>query len=127
MNIKHLKACPSFKSGDGCELRELANAATEPCAFRYSLAHAVVAPGQKTLPHRLRTSEVYYILQGNGSMHIGQEVSLVTVGDMVDIPPMASQWIENKSDGDLVFLCIVDPGWRQEDEIVGEGCVSCSL
>jgi mannose-6-phosphate isomerase-like protein (cupin superfamily) len=120
MKIKHLKDCPPFKAGDGCELRELANAATEKRAFRYSLAHAIVAPGQKTMPHRLRTSEVYYILQGNGVMHIDQETFLITAGDMVDIPPMASQWIENTSGDDLVFLCIVDPGWRKEDEIVGK-------
>ncbi len=124
MQIKNLSTCPPFKAGDGCELRELANAATEPRAFRYSLAHARVAPGQKTLPHRLRSSEVYYILQGHGLMHIDQEASAVKPGDMVDIPPMASQWIENTTPDDLVFICIVDPGWRKEDEIVGDGCKS---
>ncbi|WP_319578268.1 hypothetical protein [uncultured Methanospirillum sp.] len=42
---------------------------------RYSIAHARVAAGKTTLPHTLlRSSEVYYILQGTGLMHIGVEV-----------------------------------------------------
>ncbi len=118
MDIRHLKDRPAFTAGDGCTLRELANAATEKASFRYSLAHAVVAVGQKTAPHRLKTSEVYYILTGEGKMHINEETAEVRSGDMVDIPPMALQWIENTGREDLVFLCIVDPGWRKEDEIV---------
>ncbi len=118
MNITRLNDCVPFTAGDGCTLRELANAATQPRAFRYSLAHAIVPAGQRTKPHSLRTSEVYYILRGEGRMHINDEVAAVRPGDMVDIPPMALQWIESGAVEDLVFVCIVDPGWRQEDEAV---------
>lgn len=118
MDIKRLLDCAPFTAGDGCTLRELANAATEKRAFHYSLAHAVVKAGQKTKPHQLRTSEVYYILSGTGRMHIDSEVAFVSSGDMIDIPLMSRQWIENDGADDLVFLCIVDPGWRKEDEIV---------
>ena len=30
------------------------------------------------------------------------------------------QCIENIGTGDLIFYCIVDPAWREEDEIVFE-------
>jgi len=116
VRIKRLRECGEFVSGDGCRLRELLNANTENSAFRYSLAYAVVSAGQKTAPHRIRTSEVYYILEGQGLMHIEAETAEVKAGDAVDIPPRSLQYIENTGLDDLIFLCIVDPAWRKEDE-----------
>jgi len=99
-------------------LRELANGASERRDFRYSFAHARVKPGERTAPHRLKTSETYYILEGAGRMHIDAESAEVGPGCFIDIPPMASQWIENAGRSDLVFVCIVDPGWRSSDELL---------
>ncbi len=88
---------------------------------RYSIAHARVAAGQTTLPHTLlRSSEVYYILQGTGLMHIGVEVESISTGQLVYIPPGEVQFIENIGDGELIFLAIVDPAWRADDEILGQ-------
>jgi mannose-6-phosphate isomerase-like protein (cupin superfamily) len=118
MLIRHLNECSEFVSGDGCTLRELLHAGKGKFAFRYSLAHAVVKAGQTTAPHALKTSEVYYILEGRGRMHIGRDSEEVCAGDAVDIPPDAVQYISNTGSRDLVFLCIVDPAWRKEDERV---------
>ena len=88
---------------------------------RYSIAHARVPVGVKTLPHRLiRSSEAYYILSGSGMMHIGDEHKEVGEGQLVFIPPGKTQWIENTGTIDLLFLAICDPLWREEDEVVGE-------
>jgi len=118
--IKDLSNQKEFLSGDHARLRELLNPCHESLALGYSLAHAVVAPGAKTRPHRLRTSEVYYILEGEGRMRIDAESAAVRAGQAVYIPPGAVQWIENGGRGPLVFLCIVDPAWRPEDEEVFE-------
>jgi len=118
MLIRHLKDCPEFTAGDGCALRELLHAGKGKFAFRYSLAHAVVQPGQTTARHALRTSEVYYILEGRGRMRIGADSGEVAAGDAIDIPPDAEQCISNTGEGPLVFLCIVDPAWTKEDETV---------
>lgn len=118
MFIQHLKDCPEFIAGDNCTLRELLHPDKAELAIRYSLAHAVVAPGQTTRLHSLCTSEVYYILKGNGIMHIDGEHSVVGRGDAVYIPPGAKQQITNSGSTDLLFLCIVDPAWRSEDENV---------
>lgn len=120
MWIRQLKDCPEFIAGDACHLRELLNARTDKRAYRYSLAHAVVKPGEKTKPHALKTSEVYYILDGHGRMHIGEESAEVAAGCVIDIPPQAVQWIENTGKNDLIFLCIVDPAWRPEDEAISK-------
>jgi len=116
--IKRLQDCKEIVAGDACRLRELLNAKQECASFRYSLAHAVVKPGQKTAPHAMKTSEVYYILQGRGRMHVYRESEDVEAGCVVEIPPHAVQWIENTGPGDLAFLCIVDPAWCPEDEVI---------
>jgi mannose-6-phosphate isomerase-like protein (cupin superfamily) len=82
-----------------------------------SVAHAIVPAGESTLPHRLkRSTELYYILEGTGEMHIGEETAPVSPGQIVLIPPDAAQHIRNTGAGPLMFLCIVDPAWCAEDE-----------
>jgi mannose-6-phosphate isomerase-like protein (cupin superfamily) len=119
MFIRRLQDCPEFVAGDNSILRELLHPDKAALALSYSLAHAIVRPGQTTLPHRLRTAEVYYIMSGEGMMHIGDESSPVQPGDAVYIPPHARQFIHNPGTTDLLFVCIVDPAWRKEDEEVG--------
>ena len=91
MLIRQLKDCPEFIAGDACHLRELLNARSDKRAYRYSLAHAAVKAGEKTKPHALKTSEVYYILDGCGRMHVGEESAEVAAGCVIDIPPQAIQ------------------------------------
>jgi len=118
MWIKDLQDCPVFRAGDNTILRELVQPHKVPLELRYSLAHAILEPGKTSLAHRLRTSEVYYILQGEGEMNINGETALVRPGQAVYIPPHSTQFIRNTGTVDLVFLCIVDPAWRVEDEEV---------
>ncbi|MBM3324948.1 MAG: cupin domain-containing protein [Calditrichaeota bacterium] len=118
MFISSLSKCQEFIAGDKTLLRELLHPAKQPLSVRYSLAHARLAPGETSLRHRLQASEVYYILGGQGRMHIEGEASLIKKGDAIYIPPGASQYIENLGSDELVFLCIVDPAWRAEDEVI---------
>lgn len=118
MLIRHFDDCEEFIAGDGCTLREFLHPDKQDVDFRYSFAHARVKVKTKTAPHKLTTSEVYYILTGNGIMHIDDEASPVRLGDTIYIPPNSVQFIENDGDFDLEFVCIVDPAWRAEDEIV---------
>ena len=118
MFIRRLQECKEFVAGDRSILRELLHPDKADLAIRYSLAHARVRPGETTTPHRLRTTEVYYLIEGQGRMHIDAEISDVTAGCAICIPPRSVQCIENTGTGDLVFLCIVDPAWRPDDEEV---------
>lgn len=118
MLIRKLQNCPEFMAGDSTRLRELLHPDKQSIALRYSLAHAIVPIGETSQPHSLTTSEVYYILSGRGEMHIDQEVQQVEPGDAVYIPPHARQFIRNLENEPLIFICIVDPAWRQEDETV---------
>ena len=125
MLIRRLKDCAEFIGGDDSILRELLRPAKDETDIRYSLAHATVKPGERTRPHRLKATEVYYLLQGQSRMHIGEEIRDVTAQSAIYIPPHALQWIENTGADDLVFLCIVDPAWRCEDEEIVDGTSPC--
>ena len=116
MRIKDLKDCQEFIAGDSAVLREMLNPLKEDLALRFSLAWAKVLPGKITRLHCLKTSEVYYILEGRGEMHIDEEMRQVGPGQAVYIPPHSRQRIRNTGGSDLLFLCIVDPAWRPEDE-----------
>ena len=118
MFIRRLRDCEEFAAADDSTLRELLHPDKADLILRYSLAHAVVRPGQTTRLHALTTSEVYYIIEGEGVMHIDDETSAVGPGDAVYIPPHARQRIHNAGSRDLVFICIVDPAWRKADEKV---------
>jgi len=118
MHIRSLRDCSEFLAGDCTRLRELLHPDKAPLELRYSLAHAVVKPGETSLRHRLSVSEVYYILEGEGLMRIGDEAERVGPGQAIYIPPHAVQCITNTGSTDLKFLCIVDPAWRPELEEV---------
>jgi mannose-6-phosphate isomerase-like protein (cupin superfamily) len=118
MLIKELKYCEEIIAGDHTVLRELLHPAKEHLSIRYSLAHAEVKPGETSSPHRLKTSEVYYILEGEGIMHINDESAGVHGGQAIYIPPHSIQYIHNTGRTWLKFICIVDPAWRTEDEEV---------
>ncbi len=97
-------------------MREILHPARTDVKLRYSLAHAIVKPGDTTRTHRLRTSEVYYIIDGEGIMHINEESSPVGPGSTIYIPPLAKQSITNPGEKDLRFICIADPAWQKEGE-----------
>jgi mannose-6-phosphate isomerase-like protein (cupin superfamily) len=121
MFIKDLSDCSRFVALDGTDICELLHPEREEenLFMGYSLAHARLGPSEASRPHRLKTSsEVYFILEGRGRMKIDGESAEVGPGTVIYVPPGSSQHIENTGDGTLVFLCIVYPAWREEDETV---------
>lgn len=116
MFIKDLKKCKEITAGDNSTMCELLNPLMEEINTRYRLAHARVKPGEKTYAHNLKGSEVYYILEGEGEIHIDNEKEDVFAGQAIYIPPNSVQRIKNIGMNDLIFLCIVDPAWKPEDE-----------
>lgn len=115
MWVKNLADCEEIVANDLCVLRELMHPEHDSLPIGYSLAHAVIRPGQRTLRHHLEgASEAYYLLQGSGVMHIDQEQRPVRAGDALLIPPGSVQFLENTGSDDLVFLAIVEPAWQPQ-------------
>ena len=124
MEIKHLKNCPQFIAGDDSQLREILNPRKDKMKINYSLAWAKVESCKKTLPHKLKYAEVYYIIKGRGRIHINNEEKSVKENDTIYIPPDAIQFIENTGEENLEFLCIVDPAWQPEAEHIVKDKIS---
>lgn len=120
MKIKRLKNLRQFIAGDKSLLREILNPRKENLKIRYSLAWAKVKSGDETIPHKLKYSEAYYIIKGQGRISINNVKRIVRKNDTVYIPPNAVQFIKNIGKNDLEFLCIVDPAWQLECERVVE-------
>lgn len=116
---KVLNEIQQFTAGDETILREVLHPKNDAIELNYSIAHAIVLPGEKSLPHTLHErSEVYYILNGTGKAFIAKEEKILNPGDTLYIPAGAEQWIENIGEENLVFLAIVSPPWSEESEEV---------
>jgi mannose-6-phosphate isomerase-like protein (cupin superfamily) len=114
---KHLDST-EFEAADNTILSELVNPLNDDINIGYSVARARLPLGRASLPHRLSSSELYYILNGKGRLHIDHTYTELEVGDSALVPANALQFIENISSEELVFLCIVEPYWRPETELI---------
>lgn len=120
MLTRNTAAIEPFRAADGTLLREILHPDRSAAEVGYSLAHALLRPGEASLEHTLTTVEVYYFLSGSGRMHVGDEAATVEPGVTVVVPANAVQWLENTGSSDVTFLCIVYPAWQSEDERVLE-------
>ncbi|MDO4560527.1 MAG: cupin domain-containing protein [bacterium] len=109
-----------FTAGDRCELAEVLHPRNLALPYSsYSLAHAHIEAGGRTLPHRLvKSSETYVILSGKAVLHIDGESIVLEAGSCVAVPPGAEQFVVNGEEERLEFLCIVTPPWSAGDEEV---------
>jgi mannose-6-phosphate isomerase-like protein (cupin superfamily) len=120
MLTRRLADCQEFLAGDHTVLRELLHPDKQAVKVGYSLAQGRLAAGRRSKWHVLKSSEVYYFIEGQGVFTIDEEHCSVEAGLMVYVPPGAKQSLENTGTDDMEFLCLVDPAWRMEDESVLE-------
>lgn len=57
------------------------------------------------LNHHEEMEQVYYIVEGQGNVVVGEEEGEVSSGDIVFIPRMAQHCIRNIGKGNLSYLC----------------------
>ena len=104
-----------YVTKDGSEIRELMHPAVHGNA-KQSLAEATVLPGCRTLLHRHRaTEEIYYVVQGEGEMVLGDDRFRVSAGDTICIAPGTAHCIENTGEGALRILCACSPAYDHAD------------
>ena len=118
MDVANIDRVSAFTTKDGSEIRELL-AHRNSCIRQQSLAEARLPPHGATTPHyHPRTEEIYYILEGCGSMHVGNEIRPVGPGDAIAIPPGARHQIRNTGSVVLKFLCCCAPAYEDEDTVL---------
>jgi len=120
MDIRNLDHAAAFITKDGSEIRELL--AYRNSAIRnQSLAEARLPPGRTTIPHHhVQAEEIYYVLEGEGQMRIGDESRRVGAGDAIAIPPGAVHQVTNTGPTLLRFLCCCAPAYEHTDTILAE-------
>lgn len=80
--VRHEADAPSEKSTCGTRYRLISNGDTGVAAW----AHAVDIDGAKVHYHKVGT-ELYYVLEGKGSIILDDEEHPIRPGSMVHIPP----------------------------------------
>ena len=115
MEVRSLAAAEPFTTKDGSTIRELLGLPTSPLVQNQSLAEATLDPGQATERHYHRESEeIYFLLEGGGSMEMEGDVRDVAVGDAILIPPGARHRLRAGPEG-ARLLCCCAPPYRHED------------
>lgn len=111
-SIKSADDAQEYFFAEGCFITELSNSGEDPGT---SIARARLEPGKTTRWHALRgTGERYVLLQGVGSVEIGDlPAHRVMAGDVVVIPAEVRQRISNIGAEDLVFLAICTPRFTE--------------
>jgi len=113
MNVQNYHQQEPFTTKDGSTIRSLLDLSNAPVKNQ-SLAEATLPPGGETERHYHRVSEeLYYLIDGKGTMEIDGEVREVGPGDAILIP--AGTWHQIKASDALRFLCCCSPPYEHDD------------
>ena len=113
----NLNTTAAIEGAEGTAIKQIFHPHNTMLGIRYSIIQCSLEPGKKSKPHKLKSAEVYIVTRGHGILHVDEETSNIDKNIAAYVPPYTRQFIENTGDGQLEFLCIVDPAWRREDEI----------
>jgi mannose-6-phosphate isomerase-like protein (cupin superfamily) len=115
VEIRSREAAEPFVTVDGSTIRSLLDLSVAPVRNQ-SLAEATIEAGAGTVRHYHRVAEeIYYLIEGHGTMELDGELRAVVAGDAVLIPPGAWHQISASDDGPLRLLCACSPPYRHED------------
>ena len=120
MPLRKNSEIESVQGDEGTEIKQYFHPHNTLNGINYSLAQFTLGPGKKSKRHQIRSSEIYYILEGNGKLNIDENTYVMEKNDSAYVPPNSKQFIENQGEKDLKFLCIVEPAWKADDETLLE-------
>ena len=120
MSLRKNSEIESIQGDEGTNIKQFFHPHNTLEGIGYSLAQFTLEPGKKSKLHKLKSSEIYYILEGNANLKVDDEILALEKDDSVYVPPNSKQNIKNVGEGILRFLCIVEPAWKADDEIILE-------
>ena len=110
----------SINGNEGTKIKQYFCPENTENKINYSMVHCTLESRKKSKRHILLSSEIYYILEGICILKINDKSFQLNKDDSMFIPPNSIQQIENIGPNELKFLCIVDPAWKSETEILLE-------
>ena len=120
MSIKEDSKINFINGNENVELKEYFNPDNTSDGINYSLAQFSLDVEKKTKLHKIKSSEIYYILEGKGKLKINNQEHILIKNDSAYVPPNSEQFLENVGSKKLRFLCIVQPAWKPEDDEILE-------
>ena len=120
MSLRKESEIEPIQGNEGTKVRQYFHPHNTLNGISYSIAQFTLEPGKRSKMHKMSSSEIYYILEGSGKMKIDGDIYNLEKDDSVYVPPNTTQLIENSGSADLRFLCIVEPAWKADDEILLE-------
>ena len=120
MSLRKNSEIDSITGNEGTKIKQYFHPHNTLNGINYSLAQFSLDAGKKSKLHKIKSSEIYYILEGRGILHIDEESHHLEKDDSVYVPSNSRQFIENSGSNELKFLCIVEPAWKADDEILLE-------
>jgi mannose-6-phosphate isomerase-like protein (cupin superfamily) len=87
-------------------------------AIQHSFAYVVIPPNcSSRCHHHNEREETYFILKGQGKLHINGETRIVNSGDAIFIPPKNQHQIHCEGNEALEFVTVCAPAWTPEDNV----------
>ena len=120
MSLQKDSKITSINGNEGTRIKQYFNPENIQNKISYSIAQCTLESGKKSKIHKLCSSEIYYILEGTCNLKIGKKIFHLIKDDSIFVESNSQQQIENTGYNNLKFLCIVDPAWRPETEILLE-------
>ena len=120
MSLRKNSEIKSIQGDEGTKIKQYFRPHNTLNGINYSIARFTLEPGKKSKLHKISSSEIYYILEGSGMLNINEETYQLEKDDSVYVPPNSKQCIENTGSINLRFLCIVEPAWKADNEILLE-------
>jgi mannose-6-phosphate isomerase-like protein (cupin superfamily) len=98
--VKDVQSKPNLHGVDARSISDTENA---------QVAHITLQPGESLKKHITPVDVVFYVLEGSGTVEIGEERATVGVDTLIESPAkIAHRWI-NESKGALRILVIKTP------------------
>lgn len=111
----HYSGIEPYITKDKSIIRELIHPSLQG-SHNQSLAEAIIPAYASTLLHKhLKTEEIYHIIQGEGTVSVGDETMIVQAGDSILIPPGTTHNIRNNRNEELKILCCCSPAYSHDD------------
>jgi mannose-6-phosphate isomerase-like protein (cupin superfamily) len=113
--IRNRENTEAYVTKDKSSIRELFHPDNSPVKD-FSVAEAEVAAGVETDAHIHRKSqEIYYIIEGAGTMRLGGALFKVKMGDAILITPGMLHNIKADEGMGIMILCICSPAYSHGD------------
>jgi mannose-6-phosphate isomerase-like protein (cupin superfamily) len=120
MSLRKNSEIDSIQRNEGTKIKQYFHPHNTLNGINYSLAQFTLGSGKKSKLHKMTSSEIYYILEGSGILYVNDESHNLEKDDSAYVPPNSKQFIANVGTNDLKFLCIVEPAWKADDEVLLE-------